>query len=291
MIISMTGYSNYKCENNKISFSMELKSVNSKYFESTIKVPKLFSDQENKIMNIIKGNLIRGRVTFNLSYNLKEHKSNVFKLDKAELIKHFNILSEIKKSTKIKEDIRLSDIMSFQDSIISNTSLNDKETLKLLYSGLKKIIDNHSKFRKKEGKVIRKDILDSLKIINKNILKIEKKWNIEKKVYADKFKNKISKVIDNYNLNNNRLYQEVAFILDKRDINEEIVRFKSHIEFFISYIKEYDLLGKRFLFLIQELFREINTIASKSELIDINQLVIEIKTELEKIKEQVYNIL
>ena len=85
--------------------------------------------------------------------------------------------------------------------------------------------------------------------------------------------------------------QEIAIILDKRDINEEIVRFKSHIDFFISYIKDYDLLGKRLNFLIQELFREINTIASKSEVIEINRLVLDTKTELEKIKEQIQNIL
>ena len=92
----------------------------------------------------------------------------------------------------------------------------------------------------------------------------------------------MNKIVKTYKLDEQRLFQEVAIILDKHDINEEIVRFKSHIDFFISYIKDYDLLGKRLNFLIQELFREINTIASKSETLEINKLTLDTKTELEK---------
>ena len=112
-----------------------------------------------------------------------------------------------------------------------------------------------------------------------------------KENYLVKYENKINKIIDTYKLDEQRLLQEVAIIVDKRDINEEIVRFKSHIDFFISYIKDHNLLGKRLNFLIQELFREINTISSKSEVLEINRLALDSKTELEKIKEQIQNIL
>ena len=291
MIISMTGYSNIDCENDKISFSMELKTINSKYFESNLKIPQLFSSQENKIMNYIKDSVIRGRVNFSLSYQLKNAETGSFKLDNNKLNRYADILREIKENINIKDSITLENMLSFQDLIVPNRTINDKSILELLYSGLENIVKDHYDFRKKEGLNLQKDILKSIDSITKNICLIEGLWSEQKENYIDKYKQKINKVVDTYKLDDQRLLQEIAIILDKRDINEEIIRFKSHIDFFISYIKDYDLLGKRLNFLIQELFREINTIASKSEILEINRLVIDTKTELEKIKEQIQNIL
>ena len=291
MIISMTGYSNINCENDKISFSMELKTINSKYFESNFKIPQLFSNQENKIMNYIKDSIIRGRVNFNLSYYLKDLKTNSFKLDENKLNRYLDVLGQIKTNSNIKDTITLENILNFQDVIISDRMVTDESILELLYSGLEKVLLNHSEFRKKEGMNIQKDVLKSIENISNNINKIEQAWNKEKENYLVKYENKINKIIDTYKLDEQRLLQEVAIIVDKRDINEEIVRFKSHIDFFISYIKDHNLLGKRLNFLIQELFREINTISSKSEVLEINRLVLDSKTELEKIKEQIQNIL
>ena len=291
MIISMTGYSSIDCENDKISFSMELKTINSKYFESNLKIPQLFSSQENKIMNYIKDSVIRGRVNFSLSYQLKNAETGSFKLDNNKLNRYADILREIKDNINIKDSITLENMLSFQDLIVPNRTINDESILELLYSGLENIVKDHYGFRKKEGLNLQKDILKSIDSINKNICLIEGLWSEQKEHYIDKYKQRINKVVDTYKLDDQRLLQEIAIILDKRDINEEIIRFKSHIDFFISYIKDYDLLGKRLNFLIQELFREINTIASKSEILEINKLVIDTKTELEKIKEQIQNIL
>ena len=291
MIISMTGYGNYEFENDKISFSMELKSINSKYFESNIKVPYLLSNQEHKISDVLKKKLVRGRVNFNLNYRMKESKDLTYSLDESKLANYMDILNGIKRSANISSNVSLDNLLSFQDIISVNKKIDDEEIIKFLYTSLDKIISQHISFRKKEGKYMQEDILASLSKIDKNIKNINKIWDSNKESYLEKYKQKIAKVADQYKLNNDRLFQEVAIIFDKRDINEELVRIKSHIDSFINYIKDYDVLGKRLTFLIQELFRESNTIASKSEVIEINQLVIDIKSELEKIKEQVQNIL
>ena len=291
MIISMTGYGNYEFENDKISFSIELKSINSKYFESNIKVPYLLSNQEHKISDVLKKKLVRGRINFNLSYRMKESKDLTYSLDESKLTNYIDILNQIKRSANISDNVSLDNLLSFQDIISINKKIDDEEIIKFLYKSLDEIIDQHITFRKKEGKYMQEDILGSLSKIDKNIKNINKIWDSNKESYLEKYKQKIAKVADQYKLNNDRLFQEVAIIFDKRDINEELVRLKSHIDSFINYIKDYDVLGKRLTFLIQELFRESNTIASKSEVIEINQLVIDIKSELEKIKEQVQNIL
>ena len=291
MIISMTGYGNYEFENDKISFSMELKSINSKYFESNVRLPYLLSNQEHKISDVLKKKLVRGRINFNLSYRMKESKDLTYSLDESKLTNYMNILNEIKKNANIKDNVSLDNLLSFQDIISVNKKIDDDEIIKFLYKSLDKIISQHISFRKKEGKYMQQDILASLKRISKNIGKINKIWDSNKESYLEKYEQKIAKVANQYKLNNDRLFQEVAIIFDKRDINEELVRIASHLDSFLNCIEDYDVLGKRLTFLIQELFRESNTIASKSEVIEINQLVIDMKSELEKIKEQVQNIL
>ena len=291
MIISMTGYGNYEGENEKISFSMELKSINSKYFESSIKLPYLFSSQEQKISDILKKGLVRGRINFKLNYRIKKIDESIYTLDEFKLNNYIKILNDIKSISKIESHISLDNILNFQDIVSPKEIVEDKSVLDLLYATLEETLKQHKAFRVREGKNLEKDILGSLSRIKKNTQKIEKIWETEKENYFKKYSAKIEGIIDKYDLNNDRLFQEVAIILDKRDINEEIVRIKSHIDSFISYVEEYSDLGKRLTFLIQELFREANTIASKSEIIDINQMVIDIKTDLEKIKEQVQNIL
>ena len=291
MIISMTGYGNYEGENEKISFSMELKSINSKYFESSIKLPYLFSSQEQKISDILKKGLVRGRINFKLNYRIKKIDESIYTLDEFKLNNYIKILNDIKSISKIESHISLDNILNFQDIVSPKEIVEDKSVLDLLYATLEETLKQHKAFRVREGKNLEKDILGSLSRIKKNTQKIEEVWQTEKENYFKKYSAKIEGIIDKYDLNNDRLFQEVAIILDKRDINEEIVRIKSHIDSFISYVEEYSDLGKRLTFLIQELFREANTIASKSEIIGINQMVIEIKTDLEKIKEQVQNIL
>ena len=291
MIISMTGYGNYEFENEQISFSMELKSINSKYFESNIKLPYLFSNQEHKISDILKKELIRGRVNFNLSYRMKNSKDLTYALDKPKLMSYIDILNKIKNQSNINDNISLDNILSFQDVVSTAKKIEDKKIINFLYKGLSKILKQHRNFRQKEGGFMQEDITNSLSIIDRDIKKISKTWDVKKDGYLKNYEEKITTIANKYELNNDRLFQEVAIIFDKRDINEELIRIKSHLNSFKSYIKDYNILGKRLTFLIQELFREINTIASKSEAIEINKIVIDMKSELEKIKEQVQNIL
>ncbi len=288
-MISMTGYGNYESQNDKISFSLELKSINSKYFESNIKLPYLFSNQEQKILEILRNKLVRGRVNFTLNYQLKESDDLIYSIDYAKLKSYKDLLTKI--NNELSNEVSLNDILDFEDIILLDKNKLDSEIIEFLYETLDNVIVEHNNFRKKEGKYIGDDILKHIKCVRSNITDIENIWETKKNEYFDKYDEKIKSISSKYNLNNDRLFQEVAIILDKRDINEEIVRIKSHLDSFIYSLKKYDNLGKRLIFLIQELFREINTISSKSEFININGKVIDIKTDLEKIKEQVQNIL
>ena len=290
-MISMTGYGNFESQNDKMLISMELKSINSKYFEPNIRIPYLFSSEERKIVETLKNKLIRGRVNFTLSYKLKDSDRLAYSFDESKLKNHLKLLDQINSKANLDDCISIKDILNFQDIIVLDREVVDTEVIELLYDSLDNVIKQNNDFREKEGSVIEQDISKSIQEISLSISQIESIWSSKKEEYFDRYHERIKDVFSKYDLNNDRLFQEVAIILDKRDINEEIVRLKSHLESFIESIKKYHVLGKRSIFLLQELFREVNTVASKSEYIEINEKVIDIKTNLEKIKEQVQNIL
>jgi len=290
-MISMTGYGNCEFQNDKILISMELKSINSKFFESNIKIPYLFSSEERKIVEILKNKLIRGRINFTLNYKLKDSDRLAYGFDESKLKNHLKLLDQINAEKNLSDSVSIKDILNFQDIIVLDREVVDAEIIELLYTSLENVIQQNNDFREKEGNIIEQDILKSIQNISESVNEIESIWESKKNEYHDMYHKKIQDVFNKYDLNNDRLFQEVAIILDKRDINEEIVRLKSHLESFVESLKKYHVLGKRLIFLLQELFREVNTVASKSEYIEINEKVIDIKSDLEKIKEQVQNIL
>ncbi len=290
-MISMTGYGNCEFQNDKILISMELKSINSKFFESNIKIPYLFSSEERKIVEILKNKLIRGRINFTLNYKLKDSDRLAYSFDESKLKNHLKLLDQINAEKNLSDSVSIKDILNFQDIIVLDREVVDAEIIELLYTSLENVIQQNNDFREKEGNIIEQDILKSIQNISESVNEIESIWESKKNEYHDMYHKKIQDVFNKYDLNNDRLFQEVAIILDKRDINEEIVRLKSHLESFVESLKKYHVLGKRLIFLLQELFREVNTVASKSEYIEINEKVIDIKSDLEKIKEQVQNIL
>ena len=291
-MLSMTGYGNLESENNKIALSMELKSINSKYFETHIRLPALFSNQEQKISNILKKRLIRGRVSFNLNYQIKDMNDNLYSIDQYKFDNFVSLYKDLnEKLSKYNQEIKISELIDLDNLVTSKVNLSDNEIIVLLYESLDEVIEKHLEFRSNEGISLSKDILESIENILKAVLMISDIWDQKKDEYFSKYFNRIDKIIDKYKLNNDRLFQEVAIILDKRDINEEIIRLNIHLESFKNAVKNEQLLGKKLTFIVQEMFREINTISSKSEFVQINEKVIDIKSELEKIKEQIQNIL
>ena len=145
--------------------------------------------------------------------------------------------------------------------------------------------------RKKEGRIIEKDILSKIKFINADIKKIIRLSNTNISKELKKVQNKIDVIVPNFDLNSDRLYQEVALVLEKKDINEEISRLNGHMSLLVKYLKDNSIGGKKINFLLQELNREINTIGSKIDNLKIRHLVVNIKNNIEMIREQIQNII
>ena len=291
MILSMTGYGKSERKNKNFCVSVEIKSINNRFFDPIPKIHPLLREFEKEIMALVKDECIRGRVFINLDVNTNNNLSQ-FILNKKKLTSYVDILDQVSKEAKIDQPISLSDLLKYPD-IIENIGIsNEKSNKKIVMVAVKSALRDLKNFRKNEGDNLLDDINNVLDAINKNFKKIEiiSKKNINKELIQ--YKKKIKNYMPNLSkLDDDRLYQEIAIILEKKDINEELIRFKSHMQLFSSYLKNKNNDGKKKNFLLQEMNREVNTIGAKSDNTKIRHLVVDVKDNLEKLREQVQNIL
>ena len=288
MVTSMTGYGSYNLSKGDVFIEIEIKSVNSKFFDFNYRSNYNDKSLENKIRNYCKLHLNRGKIDIKIDINnLNTNNSNQLNRDKIK--SYFNeIKSILSDASKVKDKIILKNILN--NLSIFNSENKFKVESNVVIKGLKKCIKKCVAFREEEGKAIKIDLNKNIDSILSDLFKIEKidsskKNNIEKKI-----KSKLSKLQEK-SFDKFRLEQEILFYLERLDINEEITRLKKHISLFTNTLKTKSPNGKKLNFISQEIGREINTIGSKCSNFKIQKLVINMKEKLEMIKEENYNIL
>lgn len=292
MAKSMTGFGIGEYKNDSYNVSVECKAINHKYLDINPRLPRKISFLEDKLRLLVKDYLSRGRIDLFIKFDTVKSSGVKLQYDDELASQYYDILRRIKRDFDIEDDIKVTDIAKFPDIITASESEEDEELLWDMLSeateiSLKKLCE----MRTLEGEKLEEDILNRTVILEKAILDIEKYSDSVVKEYKDKLNGKISEILEDPSvLDESRLAQEVAIYADKSNITEEIVRFKSHINQLRNTVKKDDTIGRKMDFLIQEMNREVNTIGSKSSNIDITNLVIDVKAELEKIREQIQNI-
>ena len=285
MIKSMTGYASESFVINTTKFLVEIKSVNSKNIDLSIRVPQVLKLYENDLRKKLTDKLHRGKIEINVSTEGKLSKEDV-SINK-EIIKKY--IKELKRIDSSAAANYLKIAMSLPNSYESKSiELNNKQSKSLL-NKIYSLISKVDTFRKKEGLETEKDIKDKIYKIKNSLNQIKK---IEKERISKKRKKLIAE-LDKIKLeiDNNRFEQEMIYYIEKFDINEEIIRLKSHLILFDESIKSKDPIGKKLGFICQEIGREINTLGSKANDAVLQKYVIEMKENLEKIKENILNIL
>jgi len=290
MIHSMTGYGRFEDNNSNYDVIVEVKSLNSRYLEVLPKIHESLYKYENNIISLVRKTCKRGKVY--LSINLIENTTNCkkIKINDNKLNEYISEVKLLKKKTGSTAEVPIDYFLKLPDIFESENSSQfpgNKFILKCIDEALLEF-RNH---REKEGKIIEKDILSIIKIINKEIKKIIRLSSDNSKEELMKIKTRINDIIPDFDFDDNRLYQEVAIILEKKDINEELSRLKGHMLLLEEYILNNDDIGKKSNFLLQEINREINTIGSKVDSLSIKHIVVNMKNNVEKIREQVQNIL
>ena len=290
MIYSMTGFGKSERKNDDLTFNVEVKSLNNRFIEVVTKMPYYINKFDKDIIELTKKKCIRGKIIVNI--NILNNKNNNLVLNKDKLNSYLTLSEEIKKVSKIDSNLEISDIINIPDIFDDKKIIQTDKNKRLLMNAVKEALDDLNSFRMIEGENIFKDLNKKIIQIEKTVKKIKKisltSSKKEFQILTKKIKN-ISKSINN--LDKDRLYQEIAISIEKKDINEEIVRLTSHIDLLKKSLKSKDHVGKKMNFILQEMLREINTIGSKTDKIMVSHSVVNVKSKLEQIKEQVQNIL
>ncbi len=292
MIKSMTGFGKGDSQIGNIHFQVELKSVNHRYMDISIRLPKMFTYLEENIRGLIKSYLKRGRIEVYIAYKNVGGSDVKVVVDMPLAKEYLNSLLEIERDLSVQSDITTSLIVSFPDVIkIEEKEENEDEVWQCLHNALNDALIKLVRMRKEEGNKLKVDMLKRLNIIDDFLVQIKDRSPIIVQEYRQKLTDRIKEILnEQFDLDDNRIATEVALFADKSNITEEIVRLHSHIEQFTKILEEDDAVGRKLDFLLQEMNREINTIGSKANDLVIANLVINIKSELEKMREQVQNI-
>ena len=288
---SMTGFGSSSLELEDCSIDIEIKSVNNRYLDFNFSMPSFLNFMLEDMKSLIKNKLKRGRVEVYIK--IKKYQLSVDSVDinyeLAQKIKEkldsLNQKLDMRSDISVRDLVKYDDVMTFTYKDLDNEFLHDN-ILKVLDEAVNKIYS----MRSIEGDNLREDLSTNLSKIEDQISKISSLTENSVKEYRENLFNKISELLDEEKIDKDRMYLEVALMADKADINEELKRFDSHIVQFKSTMDMKDCIGRKLDFIIQEMNREINTISSKSNDESISVCVIEVKSLIEKLREQVQNI-
>lgn len=291
MIKSMTGFGRSIYENEGREYLIEIKSVNNRFNDINIKMPRSLNYLEEKLKKEILNSVSRGKIDVYITFNNNSDLGKTIKLNTEMVKKYIYELKKLSEDTQIIDNINVMEISKFPDVLnikIEETAeeIIEKELIIALNRAIKSFID----MREKEGSKIKQDLENRIETISK---KIEQISNISTGLieeYIVKLETRIKELLKTDIVDEARLAQEVVIYADKCSVEEEITRLKSHISQFLDLTNESIAIGKKLDFLIQEMNRETNTIGSKANNLEITNLVVDIKTELENIREQVQNI-
>ncbi len=291
-IRSMTGYGKGEYNDGVRNIIAEIKTINNRYSDINIKTPRHLRFYEDNIRKLVKNSISRGRIDVYLNIEYISESDTVIAPNLTLAKQYKNAISEIKEVLQLNDDVRLDTIIKFQDVLVAKENSEDENELSIcVENSIKNAIEKLLSMRENEGEQLKNDVLsgvEKIKILSKEIKTYSSTLVQE---YKDKLENRINELLGSkYELDENRLYNEIVFYSDKSDINEELIRLDSHILQLENTLNDGGAVGRKLDFIIQEANREINTIGSKIGNLDVTKNVIEVKNILEKIREQVQNI-
>jgi uncharacterized protein (TIGR00255 family) len=291
-MISMTGFAKTTCELKNKIITIEIKSLNSKQLDIYTRLPNLYKDKDLEIRNYISQKLKRGKIDFSLNFENTDI-TNSSKINIALVRDYYAQLKDIGNDLGINGDNNtlLQVIMRLPDVLKTDKEELEENDWKQLLEKIDFALGQIDVYRNQEGAVLEKDIISRVKLIEGLLLDInpfeeERMQKLREKIYSG-----FTELYDKDKIDNNRFEQELIYYIEKLDITEEKVRLKNHCGFFMEVCAEEEPVGKKLGFIAQEIGREINTIGSKANHSEIQRIVVGMKDELEKVKEQLMNIL
>ena len=286
---SMTGYGKAEYSENGLEIIVEMKSVNNRFLDFNGKYPRAFVSFEDTIRKTVQSKLARGRVDMFVTLNDNRERAVSLSVDEALAKAYVKAAEKIFLETGVENDLTASVLMRMPNVVSEDAEKNEEDLKDLVLKLVSEACDNLNQMRKTEGEKLEAEILSHLSIIEKTVDKIKARAPEIKNEYREKLKARIEEFLEDVKYDETRLLNEVAFFADKSNIDEEIARLYSHISQFKK-ICEGELAGRKLDFLVQEFNREANTVCSKANDAELTSYALELKCEIEKIREQIQNL-
>ena len=292
MIKSMTCFGKMTIETGNKKIVIEVKSLNSKQLDINLRIPNLYKEKEMEIRNLIKNWLERGKIDVCIYFDNSETEKAV-SINSLVVEQYFKQMLEVANTlgVEINNNELLQTIMRFPDTLKQPSEELDEAEWLQLKAGTEKALEMTDLFRKREGEVLIKDILHRIDLIKAYAAEVPQYEGKRIEGVRQRLQEKMKEWQEIQNIDQNRMEQEIIYYLEKLDITEEKVRLANHCQYFIETVEKEEAPGRKLGFIAQEIGREINTMGSKANDHDIQKLVVHMKDELEKIKEQSLNIL
>lgn len=290
MIKSMTGFGRGKYENEGRTYTVEIKSVNHKYSDINVRLPRFLNSVEDKIRKRVAEVISRGKIDIFVSFENYSSQGTTIRINKELAKEYIKELKSLADEADLRFDLSVIDVSKFPEILKLEDEDNDELIGQEVMIALNDALEKFVSMREIEGKKLVEDIERRIYLIQDKVNEVTKFSSTLVEEYMARLQTRVNELLAPGTVDEARLMQEIVIFSDKSSIEEELTRLKSHISQFLELIKQSSPIGKKIDFLIQEINREVNTIGSKANSLDITNKVIEIKTEVENIREQIQNI-
>lgn len=292
MISSMTGFGRGNLESDRLSVTVEIKSVNSRFCEVSVRGPRSISEREIEIQNLIKQTIPRGRISVHVQIDQASGMDARIDVNRPAALMYRDALASLAEELDLDTPVRLDHLLRFPEVIERNesTGIDPEQEWPLIRSATEAAISELADMRLREGEALLADLHRRLDAIEDHLASVNERAPQRVADARTRLTERISELLDDQRVDADRLEFEIALLADKLDVNEEAVRLASHIELFREALQTDEPIGRKLNFIAQEINREINTIGSKSNDSELAHVVVSMKEELEKIREQVENV-
>ncbi|MGI6285381.1 YicC/YloC family endoribonuclease [Neomoorella humiferrea] len=291
MLYSMTGYGRGEAKSDGLTVTVEIRSVNQRFLDVVVRLPRLYAALEEKIRQVIKNALSRGRVEVMISINEEFGEKRPLTVDMGLAMAYYNALKELAQKLALSADITAEKLLAFPEVVkIAEPQWDEAVLWPVVEEALTKALDELLAMRRAEGGRLKADLEKRLLYIRQQVEAIRERAPEVPREYAKRLRERIAELCGGIPLDPGRLEMEVALLAERADVTEEIVRLLSHLEQLALAMDGTEPAGRRLDFILQEMWREINTIGAKAGDLAISNLVVAVKGELEKMREQVQNL-
>jgi len=288
----MTGYGRGEVSKDGVTAHVEVRSVNTRHLETTVRLPRSMAHREGDIKEIVRASVMRGKISITVTVHKETNETIPLVVNTSAARSYYKLLNQLRKAVKIREEVKLQHLLQFSEILeATDGDTSDEAEWACVSQALTAALDALNAMRTREGQEMAKDLAKRIRWMGESVDDIERLAAEKIPEERTKLQERVAQLAtDPAIIDQQRLELEIILLADKLDITEECVRFRSHVKFFLESMSAKESAGRKLNFLVQEINREANTIGSKSSDADIAHRVVRIKEELEKIREQLQNI-